>query len=286
MRVYPKMRPEDIWRKLASRLYLAGLSLYPLRFRDRFASEMHEVFKEALAEQARKGPVHTLIFIARELIEAPLSILDQHLDEKSFWVQPFPLNFLAFTFGFTLLGLQDVFKYDLNLVWMQGWLPSLLCLVFSGALISLAIGSILNPRKKHLFVLYGAAGFLLANTSVQQAYLRVFPDAFLVPGVGAEFLIPFLLPILIGSVFGLFIGTASGNWRGVLRWTGWGGLALLAGFIINRLSAALMQSYLFNSPTQDIVHFGLGGLLVPYLLEGMLLGCLFGRITKRGITAG
>ena len=284
MRVHPKNWSENIWRKFISRIYLASLSLYPKIFKDSFGSEMNDVFREAFAEQAQKGPLHTIIFIGREMIEAPVCILNQHLEEKSFWVQPFPLNILAFTFGFILLGLHDVLKYALNLVWMQGWLINILCLIFIGAIVSLAIGSILNPRKKHLFALCGAIGFLLANTLVQQGYLRIFPDAFLAPGIGLGFLIPFLLPILIGSVFGLFIGAATGNWHGVFRWTVWGGLALFAGFIINRLSAALMQSYLFHSPTQDIVLMGIGGFLIPYLLEGMLLGFLFGGITKRRIT--
>ena len=85
MRAHPEDWPENTLRNITSRIYLASLCLYPKNFNDRFRSEMNDVFKEALAEQAQKGPINTLIFIGRELIEAPVSILNQHLDEKTFW---------------------------------------------------------------------------------------------------------------------------------------------------------------------------------------------------------
>jgi len=284
MRVSPEEWQGNTWRNIASWIYQASLCMYPKSFFDRFGSEMNEVFKEALDEHSRKGFLNTILFIVRELIETPISILNQHLSVKSFWVQPFPINIMAFTFGFTLLGLIDVLKNSLNLIWIQGGLINFLILIFIGGLFSLAIGSILDPRRKYLFALCGAVGFLLANTPVKQVYFRVFPDAFIAPGIGVNFLIPFLYPILTGSVFGLFIGVASGNWRGLLRWTSLGSLALLAGFFVNRLSAALMQSFLFHSPNQDIAQIGIGGLMIPYLLEGFLLGILFGGITQRRIS--
>jgi len=284
MRVHPEEWQGNTWRNIASWIYMASLGMYPKTFFDRFGSEMNDVFKEALDEHAQKGILNTILFIVRELIETPISIFNQHLSVKSFLVQAFPINIIAFTFGFTLLGLIDVMKYSLNLAWIQGGLINFLILIFIGGLFSLAIGSILDPRRKYLFALCGAVGFLLANTLVKQAFFWVFPDAFIAPGIGVNFLIPFLSPILTGSVFGLFIGVASGNWRGLLRWTSLGSVALLAGFFVNRLSAALLQSFLFHSPNQDITQIGIGGLMIPYLLEGMLLGILFGGITQRRIS--
>ena len=90
---------------------------------------------------------------------------------------------------------------------------------------------------------------------------------------------------MMGSVYGLFTGAASGNLRHIIRLTTWGSLALTGGFMLNRLSAALIQSYLVQSPTQDFIQTGWTGILayliVPYLLEGMLLGILTCGIAKR-----
>jgi hypothetical protein len=284
MRVHPKEWHRNTWQNIASRIYQASLCMYPKSFFDRFGSEMNEVFKEALDEHAQKGLLYTLLFIVRELIETPISILNQHLSVKSFRVQPFSINIMAFTFGFALLGLIEILKNSLNFIWIQGGLINFLILTFIGGLFSLAIGTILDPRRKYLFALCGAFGFFLANTLVKQVYFWVFPDAFSAPGIGVNLLIPFLSPILTGSVFGFFIGVASGNSHGLLRWTSLGSLALLTGFFVNCFSAALMQSFLFHSPYQDIAHIGIGGLIIPYLLEGILLGILLGGITQRRIS--
>jgi hypothetical protein len=284
MQTYPEEWAGNIRQNIASWIYLLILGLYPKSFRDRFGSEMKDVFREALDEHVQKGRLNTFIFIGRELTEAPGSILNQHLSLKSFWVRPFPMNILAFTFGFILFGLLDGWKYSLCLAWARSAWFDFPSLIFIGGCVSLALGSSLDPRRKRLFTLCGAVGFLLANTLVKQTYFRFFPDAFTVPGIGIYFLLPLLYPLLAGSVFGLFIGAASGTCRGLFQWTGWGGLALLAGYVVNRLSAGLMQSFLFHSPTQDIVQIGMIGFLLPYLLEGILLGILFGGITQRRIS--
>jgi hypothetical protein len=284
MQTYPEEWTGNIRRNIAFRIYLSTLNLYPKSFRDRFGSEMEDVFQEALDEHVQKGRLNTLIFIGRELIEAPGSILNQHLSLKSFWVRPFPMNILAFTFGFILLGLSDGLKYSLRLAWAQSDWFDFLSLIFIGSLVSLALGSSLNPHRKRLFTLCGAVGFLLANTLVKQTYFNFFPDAFTAPSIGIYFLLPFLCPLLTGSVFGLFIGAASGTLRSLFQWIGWGGLVLLAGFFVNRVSASLMQSYFFHSPNQDIVQIGMIGFLMPYLFEGILLGILFGGITQRHIS--
>ncbi len=287
METHPESRSENIYKSAASRFYRAILGLYPLSFRRRFGSEMNEVFREALEEHARKGPVEVVLFLGREWVEAPMSILKQHLALASFGMQPYLVNILAFALGFILLGLVDVGNEFKDLIGIQGYLISLLSLAFAGGIGGLAIGSILDPRRKSLFAVCGAVGFLLANTLVGQMYFEVFPDAFLAPQSGVYFLIPFLYPLLTGSVFGLFIGAANRNWRSLLRFTALGSTAMLAGFFVNRLSAALMQSFLFPSALHGLAPAGSGWsfayLMIPALLEGMLLGALFGRITQRGL---
>ncbi len=287
MQVHPEEWHRNTWFRIASWIYLAGLCLYPKSFRKRFGAEMNEVFKEALVEHIQKGSLNTCLFLGRELIEAPISILNQHLAAKSFWGQPYPINILAFTFGFTLLGLNEVLNFYQVLNGFQIYLLNLLSYLLVGGVGGLAIGSIFDPQRRKLFAFSGAVGFLLANTLGTQLYFRIFPDAFTTIGNGIYFLIPFLYPILTGSIFGFFLGIANRNWCGLFRYTGIGSLVLFVGFFVNRLSDALMQSYLFSSSFQGVVQTGSGSLFVylvlPYLLEGILVGTLFGGITQRSV---
>lgn len=287
MRVHPKEWHGNIWQNITSRIYLASLYLYPKGFRYQFGSEMVSVFEEARDEHAHNGPSSLFIFLGRELTEAPGSILNQHLATKSFWVQPYPINVMAFTLGFTLLGMIDGLNYLQVLNGIQSSLLNLFSYLFVGGISGLAIGCILNPDKKKRFAFSGAIGFLLANTLVAQIYFGIFPDAFRTPQGGISFFIPFLYPILTGSVFGLFIGIANRIWHDLFRYSGMGSLALFTGFFVNRLSAALMQSFLFPGSSQNIAQTGNRSLFVcviPFLLEGMLLGILFGRMTSKNIS--
>lgn len=272
------------WRATASRVYRMGLSLYPKAFRERFGAEMHETFLEALDECAHQGTWNTLQLMGREIIETPGSILEQHLARKSFWTKPYPINLLAFTLGFLLLGLIDTGINAMVLDGSSGYSIYLLSVLAVGGCGGLAIGAALNAPKKPHFAICGAAGFLLAHTLVQQMFFHFFPNAFLAPGTGISFVIPFLYPFLQGSVFGLLIGFATRNLHATLRFVTAGGLALLAGFFVRRLSAALVQSFMFHSPTQDIVQTGTAGLLffivIPCLLEGALLGMIFGKTSQ------
>jgi hypothetical protein len=218
-------------------------------------------------------------------MQAPGSILNQHLAAESFWVQPYPINILAFTLGYTLFGMLDLLNYYQDANGIQYYILNLLSLLLVGGICSLAIGTILNPNKKILIAFSGAVGFLLANTLVEQFFLGFFPNAFASPGSGIYFLIPFIYPILTGSIFGLFIGIANWNWRSLFRYIGIGSLVFFTGYFVNRLSAALMQSFIFHSSLQDIAQTGTGSLflylVIPNLLEGLLIGTLFGGLTQR-----
>lgn len=287
MQIHPPKWHQNIFFSIVSGGYRFFLYLYPKGFRKRFGTEMNDVFTEALVEHTQKGSLHTCLFLGHELIEAPMSILNQHFAVDSFWGQPYPFNILAFAIGFTLLGLNEVINFYQILNGFIFYLFNSLSYLFVGGLGGMAIGVMHDPQKKKLFTFCGAAGFLVANTLGAQLYNRVFPDAFTAPGNGIYFLIPFLYPILIGSIFGLFLGLANGNWRGLFRYIGIGSLALFAGFFVNRLSDALMQSYLFHNSFQGILQTSSGNLFVylmlPYLFEGILLGALFGGITQRSI---
>lgn len=261
------------------RLYDTTLRLYPRSFRQRFEREMQDIFREALKDHGERGASVVMRFLFGELFEAPGSILNQHLEARTGWLRPFPLSIGVFSIVFVLLGLMDnipVFQQRF------GWYGYLLALLLIGCVCGLAMG-LYHPGRRRLFLLGGAMGFLFANTLVRSFFFQLFPEAMAVPGVGWRFLIPFLYPILMGSVFGLFIGIASGTWRGCIQWVSWSSIGFCAGFFINRLSAALMQSFLLPSPTKNVTSLigVIFFLLIPYLLQGILLGTIFGGVSLK-----
>lgn len=276
-------QPQEPFTGLGStfigRLYDTSLRLYPRSFRQQFEREMQDIFREALKDHGEQGSSMVMRFLLRELFEAPGSILNQHLETRTGWLQPYPLSIGVFSIVFVLLGLIEnipVFQQ-----WF-GWFGYLLALLLIGCVCGLVTG-LYHPGRKRLFLLGGAMGFLFANTLVKSFFFHLFPEAMAVPGVGWRFLIPFLYPILMGSVFGLFIGIASGTWRGLFQWVSWSSFGFFAGFFINRLSAALMQNFLLPSPTQNVTSLVgvIFFLLVPFFLQGILLGTVFGGVSQK-----
>ena len=59
------------------RVYARVLNLYPRRFRDEFAVEMHAVFRDAVVDAAKAGILPWLLVCGREFIGLPLNILKE-----------------------------------------------------------------------------------------------------------------------------------------------------------------------------------------------------------------
>ena len=59
--------------------YAPVLNLYPRRFKDEFAVEIHTVFRDSVIDAAEEGTLSLLLVCAREFIGLPLNIL------KEFW---------------------------------------------------------------------------------------------------------------------------------------------------------------------------------------------------------
>ena len=278
---------------VAGSVFAGLLRFYPHDFSARFGSEMKAVFQQALAEQVRRGWLHGLAFFLRELIDAPGSILCQHLAAKPVRFGAFPANILAFGLGFGLVGLVQALTSSWTplIPGAAGYFLYLGSFVVAGGLGGAALGYGLDRQRIGRFVLAGATGLLITNTLGNQMYLRVFPTAYQSAQSGGDFLIAFLYPFLSGCVLGLFFGLATGEWVSLLRFTAAGGLAMLAGFIANRLSAALMQSYFTPGAFSGVAPDGSAWFFVygtfPFLLEGMLFGLILGKIhpgqTRKGI---
>ncbi len=103
MRPSLRLSRKIFWQGIISRLYRAGLHLYPECFRRQFGWEMTTVFETALAEQIHNGWPTAGLFLGREIIETITSALNQHLISK----QPgsnLPGYAVGVSTGFTLLG--------------------------------------------------------------------------------------------------------------------------------------------------------------------------------------
>jgi hypothetical protein len=273
-----------LWMRAAVLVYRASLVFYPRDYQKRFGGEMTAIFSDALEEKAQQGGRRAGFFMLREYLDAPSSIISQYLEAKSG-----RQNYvLAFTIGFGLFGLANVIFEGQDNLFRS--LTTILILAVVGGVTGLAIASAVEPEKMKTFGVCGAAGFLLANTLGEGLFRRLFHFTPLMSGIGWEFFMPFLCPILQGIIFGLFLGAAQGTWRGLLRWSSISSLAFLAGFFLNRLSASLLQSYVVKSATQDIFLTGAAGLvffiLIPYLLQGLLLGILFGKASHGRLVTG
>lgn len=256
MRLSPYPAQEKKWRSVVCQFYKTTLSLYPKNFRSQFSLEMNAVFEEALGEQIQLGWVSILLFLGRELFETPISALNQHFAIKATSIKSYLDIIFAYTLGFILLGLIDLMHATTLQNEIQGYIVNLVIYMTIGGLIGLTVGIITVPRKKTLFSLCGMVCFLTCF---------VFPD-------------------FIGSIFLLVLVLAIRYWRRALRLAVYGTLSLLVGFMANRISAALLQSYLFHSPTQALPQTGPAMVLIPLLITGFSLGILLGGVAPKSST--
>ena len=269
----------NIFGTLAELIYLAVLSFYPKQFRVRFGAEMKTIFNEGLQDNLQFGFFRMLRYFGKEIKDAPGSILKQHMVEKTPWLQPYPVNLLVFPIGFMLIGLLE----NGDGYYFKGFF-SLIMYLLVGGLGGFAFGINFDSSKKKFYSLCGAIGFLFANITVPALFYKLYPTAFITPGTGFNFLIPFLYPLLIGGVYGLFLWIASFRLRHLLKFVAYTSIAFTVGFCMNRLFAALMQSYILQSPTQIVSQPNLTELilfiLMPYFLQGVTLGLAFGKFSK------
>jgi hypothetical protein len=276
--------------------YQTLLRLYPNGFRGQFEQEMSEVFEQALAENLQQSSVLALGFLVHEVIDAPGCIAREHIAARAGgYGVPFQASHprlwsslvgaLAFGMGFAVLGFTDVLRETYGYPATEGL--HILGILCAGGFGGLGLGWVMDERRKSLFALWGAVGFVFAQIFVNAVYTGIFPNALSTPAENwQDFLIAFLYPLGTGCVFGLLVGAASPHKKCRLPLMVSGGLALMGGFFLNRLSAALMLSYLlpvsagaFLTPSGGwslIVY-----ILVPYLLEGALLGALLGSTARR-----
>ena len=186
-----------LWMRVAVLVYRASLVFYPRDYQKRFGGEMTAIFGDALEEKSRQGGLRAGAFLLREYLDAPSSIFSQHLEAKS----GRQIQVLAFTIGFGLFGLANGIFQDQDNLFRS--LTTILILAAVGGITGLAIGSVVAPERVRGFAGYGAAGFLLANTLGEGLFHRLFHFSPLTSGMGWEFFVPFLCPILQGNYFWL-----------------------------------------------------------------------------------
>ena len=89
------------------------------------------------------------------------------------------------------------------------------------------------------------------------------------------------------------LGLASGTWRkGLKRGLIWsGGFAIIAGllfiglFIAGQNPFLIIRTRLPSAPTQQVLFFGVGGIIAPITEEVIFRGLVFGYLRRWGFTA-
>jgi hypothetical protein len=133
--------------RLVIHSYSKLLNLYPRRFRDEFAEEMQEVFRDSLDEAIKRGWFAFAITCTRELIGLPFNII------KEFWrefqrKETIMLGEKPTTTGQVMGGTLPFFLFGLFMIMWElpislsesNWFLSVAGSVFSGLLILPAIG--------------------------------------------------------------------------------------------------------------------------------------------------
>jgi hypothetical protein len=282
MRIHSKEHHES----LASLGYRVLLSFYPREFRDRFGDEMYAVFNKALVENRRQSFGKAFQFLWREFAQAPTNIFDQYMAAKSAWLQPLRLNLGAFTLGCILICCGQTASYFENMQPIRTLsfpIIQAICYLLAGALTGFAIGSALSPSRKKFFVLSGSVGLLFAYFFSNQIFNIYFPNVLEIPAVGWATYLPLLYPLITGAIYGIFIALPTGKWHTALRCLEMSPLAFLAAYILNRLTAAMMQSYVFPGSLLGAAHLAnlLTYFFIPKILEGLLLGAIFGNLSRQ-----
>jgi len=249
----PRTTPDHSWRRIVRWFYQVILSLYPASFRHQFGLEMEAVFEDAVGERIRQGWIPVFLFIGRELLETPASALKQRFRNHEKAIGAYFQIMFSFGLGFLLLGWIDLLNASSIRTEAQNFFLNLFLFLVIGGVSGLSVGIILSPDRKTMFTLFGVVCFVL----------------------------PVIIPGLAVHVIFLIVCLAVWKLRNILRLAGYSALAGLIGFVANRLSASLVQSYLFHSPTQSLAQTGPGMVLIPFLVTGLTVGMLFGNIARK-----
>jgi len=232
------------------RLYRSGLRLYPKDFREQFAVEMTDVFSQALDVHIRLGTFTAFCFLAREFIDTPLCALRRFFLSRAGAIKTYLIVIFLYSVSFTLLGLFNLIQASHSLTSVQVQIVIRLGHAVICGLGGLTVGILLHPRRQITFAALGMC-FSLVH--------------FLFPSLAIELLICGAGVIVMKKAY-------------FLRLAGYGTLILFVGWFVNRLAAALVQSYVFHSPTQLLSQTGPAMVWLPFAVTGVMLGVLMGRI--------
>ena len=253
---FPRLSHEKKWRSTICQFYQTCLFLYPKNFRRQFGFEMSGVFEEALDEQIQQGWPFILLFLGREILETPISAMKEQFAIKATWVKSYLDILFVYTLGFISLGLIIILNATNFQNEILRSIVNLLSKMLVGGMGGLTVGIIIAPHKKTLFALWGLICLFTFITF---------------PGVAFY-------------IFLLVVGWTIRSWRDLFRLAGYGMVVLLVGFFTHRLTAALVQNFLFHSPTQILSQTGPAMVLIPFLITGITLGILLGRVAPKRVT--
>lgn len=266
---------EDRLERIACALHRSLLRLYPSAFYAEFGEEMGQVFRKGLEAAQSRGRKAAQGYLLREFIQLPGAIGRERLQGVGRGSDPLRINLGFFILGYLFLAVAGP---------ANAWIA----LILSGFLVSAAATWFTDPHRRWRTALLGTAGFFLAHHASQGM------GQLLQAGVGGSeaggwrILLHFLPHLTAGMLYGLFLGAGAGNLHRLARYLLISGAGFLAGFALNRFAAALAQSFILQSPSQQIhtlpgdwIWFSLLPLLLQGALQGGIIGTLFLRTSPR-----
>lgn len=222
------------------KFYVQLLGLYPREFQRQFSEEMFDVFQQAWSEQITGSPKQRLLFAAREFGGLLTNILVQHY---SFFTNNGLTRFTAAT----LLSFSLIF-FILLCMGIHG-IPVYANLLLSGlcgCIAGVSACSLYNAILSSRAALIAALGFITLYLSGKAFYANVllahYPEATAVA----------IWIVFIGSLVGIIIAMVTGRSRSWLLFSLMFSFLFIAGILVHRLSAALLQSFVVRGPIQDI----------------------------------
>jgi hypothetical protein len=282
---------------LAPKFYSWLLKIYPSTFRKEFGEEMIEVFTMAISQAGGRGWYPLLGLIFEELARFPFNLMREHAHEftgaASFdrWITSpgrlFPIcaGIFGYGSGFALMSaIQGLLVIAFPGNPSTGLFPQTFILVFAkilaGGLGGFSLGLAMDYKNRRRFAIIGAASYPFGIYFISQLIrssitsIHRFGSILELPGLLLNF-------ILLGVFLKALLDYTDITWKQMPVFILAGAFGVLFGFLANRLSVALMQSYLRypgwpNLPTRNWNYWYFLFKVGPNSLFGAVMGAWLG----------
>lgn len=246
------------------------LKRYPKSHQEQFVEEMESVFLSRWDEMAQASVMKQVIFMIKEVDGIIQDICDQYL-------YTLPLNGTRSLLTSSLLTINLMLFFFFSFGIFSSAIT--LFLIFLIGLISYdLISTLLGLNTSVTAKIVCGLGFVLVSQMCNLIYLRFF-EVYM-SGANGNPLVVVLYPVITGMSLGIVIALSFKRIVYLPRLSASLGLLFGAGFLTNRLSAALLQSYITCTTTQalDNIWGWIFFIILPILIQGLLFLLLLEKV--------